>query len=239
MSPFRSAWLRGASHALPLVLVVAPFGLLFGVVATEAGLSVVEVMSFSAMVFAGASQLAALQLMQEQAPVLVILATSLAVNLRMAMYSVALAPHLGAAPVWQRGLIAYFLVDHSYALPVAEYERRPGMTVRERVGYFFGTTTPIVPVWYLSTWAGARIGSGIPPEWALDFALPITFIAMFAPMLRTAAHLVAAGVSIAVTLALAGVPYGLGLLIAAGLAMAAGSAVEWLVEHRRGLRHGD
>jgi predicted branched-subunit amino acid permease len=81
------------------VIVVVPFAVLFGVVATEAGLDLLQVLLFSVSIFAGASQFAALQLMQDQAPVLIILATSLAVNLRLLMYSVAMAPHLGAAPL--------------------------------------------------------------------------------------------------------------------------------------------
>ena len=76
--------------------------MLFGVLSAEAGLGPWETQIFSVAVFAGASQLAALQLMQDQAPVLVILATGLAVNLRMMMYSVALAPHFGAAPLGLR-----------------------------------------------------------------------------------------------------------------------------------------
>ena len=80
MTPHRTAFLRGLLAALPMVVVVGPFALLFGVVATEAGLNVAETMLFSVSVFAGASQVAALQTMQENAPVLVVLATALAVN---------------------------------------------------------------------------------------------------------------------------------------------------------------
>lgn len=236
MSPARSAYLRGIRHALPFLVIIVPFGMLFGVVASEAGLSLTETMVFSFVVFAGASQFAAIQLMQDQAPVLVIIATGLAVNLRMAMYSVALTPHLGAAPIWQRAALSYFLVDQSYAVSAAEYERRPGMTLPEKVAYFFGAITPICPFWYGANFAGARLGTAIPPEYALDFAVPITFLAIIAPMLRTPAHVVAAAVSIGVALLGAGVPYGLGLLIAAGAAMVAGSLVE-IWQERRG--HAD
>ena len=123
--PLRKALLRGMLASAPFVIVVGPFALLFGVVATEAGLDVAKVMLFSISVFAGASQFAALQLMQENAPVLVILATSLAVNLRMVMYSVAMAPHLGAARPGLRVLMAYFLVDQSFAASSVEFEKRP------------------------------------------------------------------------------------------------------------------
>ena len=125
MSPIRKAFLRGVLSALPMTVVVGPFALLFGVVATEAGLNVVETMLFSISVFAGASQFAALQTMQENAPVLVVLATALAVNLRMVMYSVTLAPHFGELPLRSRALMAYFLVDQSFATTVSEIDRNP------------------------------------------------------------------------------------------------------------------
>jgi predicted branched-subunit amino acid permease len=93
-----------------------PFAILFGVVGTEAGLNLAQVMGFSVGVIAGASQFAALQLMSENAPTLIVVASALAVNLRMAMYSAALAPHLGPASLRDRALIAYMNVDQTYAL---------------------------------------------------------------------------------------------------------------------------
>ncbi|WP_434617191.1 AzlC family ABC transporter permease [Tabrizicola sp. M-4] len=226
MSPIRKAFLRGVVSALPMTVVVGPFALLFGVVATEAGLNVVETMLFSVSVFAGASQFAALQTMQENAPVLVVLATALAVNLRMVMYSVTLAPHFGELPLRSRALMAYFLVDQSFATTVAEIDRNPAMTALEKRAVFFGAVVAVAPLWFLASLAGGLVGQAIPPDYALDFALPITFLAMVAPMLRSLPHLVAAGVSIVLSLALAGMPYGTGLLVAAAVAMAAGAALE-------------
>ena len=235
-SPKTKAFLRGCLASAPFIIVVVPFALLFGVVATEAGLDLFKVMLFSVSVFAGASQFAALQLMQEQAPVLVILATSLAVNLRMVMYSVAVAPHLGGAPLGTRVLMAYFLVDQSFAASTVEFEKRPEQSIGEKVAFFFGSVAPIAPLWFGASMAGAMIGQTIPPEYALDFAVPITFLAITAPMLRSIPHVISAGVSILVALLLAGMPYGTGLLVAAVLAMAAGAASEiWL--ERRGQAH--
>lgn len=77
----RQAFWLGFRHGGPFILVVAPFGLVFGVVATEAGLNVVQTMAFSIAVIAGAAQLTALQMMTDNAPVAIILATALAVNL--------------------------------------------------------------------------------------------------------------------------------------------------------------
>lgn len=215
------------------MLVIVPFALLFGVVATEAGLSMIEVMSFSIMVIAGAAQFAAVQLMQDGAPVMIVLATSLAINLRMAMYSAALTPHLGAAPLWTRAVISYFLVDQSFAVSSIEFARRPEQSLGEKVAFFFGTITPICPLWYVMTYAGARFGAAIPPDYALDFAVPITFLAITAPMLHTAAHRAAAAVSGALALAFAWMPYSSGLLVAAAGAMLTGAQVELWTERRR------
>jgi len=190
-------------------------------------------MGFSVLVNARASQFAAMQLMTDNAPTLIVLATALAVNLRMAMYSASLTPHLGSAPMWQRALMAYFLVDQSYAVGTARYETHPEMSLAEKTAYFFGVITPICPMWYAMTLAGALAGQSIPPEYALDFAVPITFLALIAPALRTAAHVAAAAVSVALGLIFAFVPYNGGLLIAAIGAMITGAQVELWQERRR------
>lgn len=230
------ALLRGMLASAPFLVVVVPFAVLFGVVATEAGLDLLQVMAFSVAVFAGASQFTALQLMQDQAPTAIVLATSLAVNLRMGMYSAALTPHLGALPLGRRTLVSFFLVDQSYAAAAAEYERRPNLPLADKLAFFAGSVLPIAPLWYAATWSGAVLGTRIPPEYALDFAVPITFIAMLGPMLRTPAHWAAALMSVVAALALAFLPYGSGLLVAAVLAMLTGAAVEIALERRQGQR---
>ncbi|SEP79402.1 AzlC family ABC transporter permease [Thalassovita taeanensis] len=221
-----STYWQGVRDSLPFLLVISPFGILFGVVATEAGLNLLETMSFSIVVIAGAAQFTALQLMSEHAPTFVVLASALAVNLRMAMYSASLTPHLGAAPLWQRALIAYFTVDQSYACSITAYENNPGWSTRQKVAYFFGTVTSVCPAWYVMTYVGAMIGTAIPPELALDFAVPITFIAIVAPMLRTPAHRAAAATSVVLALVFSFIPYNLGLMVAGVGGMMAGARVE-------------
>ena len=232
MTRARSAFLRGALHASPFVVVIVPFALLFGLLASDAGLAPWEVLGFSLSVFAGASQFAALQLMQDKAPVLVILATALAVNLRMVMYSVALAPHFGATPLRIRAVMAYFLVDQSFALSVAEFEKRNDLNMAEKVAYFFGVVVAIAPLWMASAVAGSVMGRAIPADFALDFAVPITFLAMAAPMIRTPAHAAAAGVAVISVLALHWLPYGTGLLVAGAAGMVAGALIEILTHSK-------
>ncbi len=222
-------FLRGFRDGLPFLLVIVPFALLFGIVATEAGLNLAQVMGFSVLVVAGASQFAALQLMIDNAPAVIVLSTALVVNLRMAMYSAALAPYLGAAPLWQRALIAYLNVDQTYALSQADYEAAPERPLSQKIAYFLDTAAPVCPAWYGFTYVGAVAGGVIPPEYALDFAVPITFLALIAPALKTLAHVAAALTSVALALAFSTLPSGLGLILAAAAAMAVGAQVElWL-----------
>lgn len=228
----RKAFFKGMTRSLPFVVVIVPFAMLLGVLCADAGLGPWETQIFSITVFAGASQLAALQLMQDQAPLLVILATGLAVNLRMMMYSVALTPHVGTAPLGIRAVMAYFLVDQSFALFMAEYEKNPAATLPEKVAFFFGTIAPITLMWNISTAAGVRLGQAVPESWGLDFAMPITFIGMTAVMLRTVPHAVAMAVSVGVTLLLWAMPYGTGLLVGAAAGMAAGALAEAWSEAR-------
>jgi hypothetical protein len=130
--------------------------------------------------------------MADQAPVLIVPATPLAVNLRMAMQSVALAPHPGAAPLWQRVPISCRLPDQTFATMIDADNRHPGAPVAEMVAYSAGAATPICPLCCGATFAGAVPGMAIPAGYAPDFAVPITFPALIAPTLRRLPHIAAA-----------------------------------------------
>lgn len=222
----KSAFMSGFWAGLPFIAVGFPFSMLFGIVATETGLSVAQAMGFTIVVIAGASQFTAIQLISENAPVWTVLAAALAVNLRMAMYSASLQPHLKAAPLWQRACIAYVNIDSSYAISIARYESAPAMSTSEKVAFFIGSVTHITPLWFLGTYIGAVAGTRFLGSFSLEFAMPVMFLALAAPMLRTLAHLAAAVISIVTSLALWWLPSGIGLMIAATLAMIAGAEVE-------------
>lgn len=228
----RRAFMQGMRDGAPFLLVVGPFGLIFGVAARESGLDMAETLGMSVLVIAGASQFTAVQLLSDQAPAVVVILAGLAVNLRMALYSASLAPYLGDMPIWRRAAAAYWLTDQTFGLSIARFERDAGLSQAERAAYFFGAGVLVCLPWYFFTVAGAVAGGGVPDWLALDFAVPVTFIALFAPALRSLPHLAAAAVSVALALALTWLPYSLGLMIAALCAMAAGAAVEAALERR-------
>lgn len=228
----KSAFFEGLIDGLPFFVVVLPFALLFGVVASEAGLNLWEAMVLTSLVVAGASQFAAIQLMIEEAAPIMVIITALTVNMRMAMYSAAMVPHLGGAPLGVRALLSFLLVDQVFATATRRYEIGAPMTLDEKIAYYFGVLVPIVPTWMLFSYVGAVVGETIPDRLALDFALPIAFIAMVTPLIRTWAHGTAAAVSVVVALVLSDLPAGSGLMIAAVCAMCAGAAVETWQESR-------
>lgn len=230
-TPNRAFW-RGFWDGAPFMVVLVPFAMLFGVLATEAGLNLFEALSFSVVVIAGAAQFAALQLLREEAPTLIVIASALAINLRMAMYSATLTPHLGHEPWWKRAIIAYFIVDQTFATASAIYEETPPMSRAAKTAYFFGAALAVAPLWWVSTILGALLGKAIPDWLALDFVMPITFLAVIAPMLRTGAHVVAAFVAILTALAMAFLPYNLGLMVAGVAGMMAGAEVERRLSRR-------
>ncbi|WP_323037530.1 AzlC family ABC transporter permease [Pararhodobacter sp.] len=229
----RSAFWRGFREAMPFILIVAPFGVVFGVVAIEAGFTVTQAIAFSMSTYAGAAQLTAIQLLSEGAPVAIVVLTALAVNARMAMYSASLAPHLGKAPIAHRALLGYLMVDQTFALSAMEYERIPQMSLAAKTAYYLGIAAFIWPIWMLGSVAGAILGNLIPDWVPLGFAVPIAFMAMIGPMLRTLAHVAAALVSVIGALIFSPVPYSLGLLIAAILAMITGALIETWTLNRR------
>ena len=228
----RHPFLQGALDASPFIIVIGPFGFLFGVVGTEAGLSILQVMSFSILMMAGAAQLTAVQLLTEQAPTVIVIVSALAVNLRMGMYSAALAPHLGDAPLWRRALAAYILFDQPYALSSIEFEKHPETPITDRFHYYFGSGIPIACLWYAATYVGALLSERIPPDIGIDFALPITFLAVVSPMLKSLAHIAAAFTATVFALLLSFMPYGTGLLGAALLALIVGACVEVWMEKK-------
>jgi predicted branched-subunit amino acid permease len=229
----RSAYWSGLRDCSPFILVVAPFGLLFGVIATEAGLNLLETMTMTFLVIAGAAQFTALALLEEQAPTIIVIIAALAVNLRMAMYSAALVPHLGKSTLGTRAIASYFVVDQTFAVSIKKFEEQRSWTLSQKLAYFFGCATSIIPFWYSFTLIGALVGQSIPKEYSLDFAIPICFISIIAPMMRSLPHLAAAMVSVIFALLLAWMPYNLWLLVAAIVAMMTGAQAELWIARRQ------
>jgi len=205
---------------------VAPFGFVSGLTAMATGLTAVQAMTMSVTVFAGASQLATLQLLTEGAIPAVIVLTALTINLRFAMYSASLAPYLYHLGLKWRLPLAYFLVDQNYALSINRF--RFSEQGREPHGhwYFLGGGMTMWLTWQTSTLAGIFLGGGMPQNWQLDFAIPLVFMAVLVPALRDRLHVAAAVTGGGVATLAGGLPYNLGLVSGALCGISVGVLAE-------------
>jgi 4-azaleucine resistance transporter AzlC len=206
------------------LLGVAPLGMIFGALAIGAHLSTMAAQAMSSVIFAGSAQYIAAQLLGSGASGAVILLVVFVVNLRHALYSASLAPHLKhLKPAWKAGL-AYLLTDEAYAVAITHYKRSGDGAYRH--WYFLGAGLTLWSAWQTTTALGILVGARIPPSWPLGFALPLTFIALVVPNLKDRASLVAAAAAGLVGLLSVGFPYKTGLLAAALIGIVAGLAVE-------------
>jgi len=213
----------GVRDVSPLLLGIVPFGLVAGIAAVDAGLGLAEAVGLSVIVFAGASQLAAIELLAQNAPLAVVIGTAVVINVRMVMYSASIAPYLAEYGRRFRAGLAYLLTDQAYALSVAEYERTPDRT---RWRYYLGAAATLWVVWQITTVVGFVIGAGVPDAWGLTFAVPLVFLALLVPAMKDRPTVLAAVVGGAVAVAAAGLPMNLGLLTGAVSGIVAGLATE-------------
>ena len=209
----------------PILLGIVPFGLIAGISAVSVGLTPIHGVGMSIIVFAGASQLAALQLIGTDAPFLVVATTALIINARFVMYSASLAPHFQEASAGRRALLAYLLTDQAYAFSIRRYSER-SESVLSRLSYYLGAASILWVTWQISTAVGAFLGASIPESWSLDFAIPLVFIALLVPAVRDLADGVAAAVAGMLAVTLVALSYNLGLPVAATTGIVAGILVE-------------
>ena len=218
-------FLAGCRDEAPLQLGVIPFGMLYGIGALAAGMPVWLAQLTSMLVFAGAAQLVIVQMLGAAAGALPIGLTAVLLNLRHMLYSASVAEHVRHLPRRWRVLLAYLLTDEAYAVAILRYARPAGPGPDLRHWYFLGCGLTLWGCWQLSTALGIAFGARIPPEWDIDFAVPLTFIALLTLLVKERAGQAAALVAALAVLALAALPYRLGLVMAIVLGLLAGAAV--------------
>lgn len=214
----------GVRAEVPLLIGVFPFGLIYGASALDAGLSPAASQMMSSILFAGSAQVIAAQLVREAAPGLVILLTIAVVNLRHMLYSASLAPYIAALPTRWKVLLSYLLTDEAYAPSIIHYEKE-GLTPYAH-WFWLGAGLALWTTWQVATALGIFLRAAIPDSWSLDFALPLTFIAMVVPVLKNRAAVAAALSAGVVALLAFSLPYKLGLILAALVGIVVGTVLE-------------
>lgn len=240
-STTRTELLAGAKAVAPMLVGVIPFGLVAGAGPATTGLGGETAIGLSMLVFAGASQLAAADVLADGGAALVAVVAACTINLRMVLYSASLAPYLAHVPLRRRLFMAYLLTDQAYAISVTRWNAEAGTALEggpppepeRRVPFYLGGALLLWVNWQIVTIIGVLVGNAVPDSLPLDFAVPLVFLVMLVPAITSRPAAVAAviGGGAAVLSLEAGADH-LSVLIGAIAGIAAGAAAEAAQDRR-------
>ena len=223
MRPFRAGFLS----ILPISSGIIPFGAVMGSAFAEAKLSFGQAMLMNISLYAGAAQLATTDLMKLNAAVLVVVATGLIINLRFLLYSAAMSPYLQDASPLVKFMCAFTLTDQSYAAMSANHDKFN--TNAEATQFYLGTAASMLLIWHSSVVAGYAFGNFAPASLNLDYAIPLSFVALLMPTMKSKSHQAVALFSSIVSLLLYGLPLRTGLMVTALLSI----ALAWMIIQKK------
>ncbi len=222
----RREFLAGFRDTTPLVIGAIPFGVIFGALGVTSGLSPAATQAMSAVVFAGAAQFIAVGLVAAGINPLVIILTTMVVNLRHMLYGVTLGPHVGRLP--QRWLLplGFWLTDETFVVTANRYAAPDKSAYKH--WYFLGSAVFMYANWQASTFIGLWAGQAIPDptSWGLDFAMVVTFIGMLVPLVKNRPVLTAVLIAGLVSVMANPLPNKLSLILAPVAGILAGLIME-------------
>ena len=201
----------GVKAISPILLGVIPFAMIVGVFAVDAGLTQLEGIGMTAIVYAGASQLAAIQMLVERSALPVLILTVWVINLRFLLYSASLGEHFKDLSLGWKLLFSYLITDQGFAVSVVEFEEN-----KEKPGkryFYLGASLIMWLVFFLATGVGVLVGASVPASWNLDFAFPLSFMGLVVPTLKDRPAILAGLIAGTLTTLAVGIPYNLGLPI--------------------------
>lgn len=226
---FSPSFILGAKAMLPITMGVIPFAAVIGGICSDAQVGLVGTMTTNLLVYAGASQLAATELMVQRAAILVVVASGLMINLRFLLYSAAMAPIVRNASLFTKALTAYMLTDQAYAAMSAHQDQLK--TDSETLEFYFGASLVMSIVWHSAVFGGFIFGNFAPPSWSLDYAVPLSFVALVIPTIKNRTYLAVVLFSSVVSLLLNPLPYRLSLVVTAVLGISLGA---WISNRKAG-----
>ena len=228
METRKSEFFKGARDTLPLIIGAIPFGIIFGTLSSNAGLSVAGTLGMSLVVFAGSSQFIAMGLVAAGTGWPMIVLTTFVVNFRHLLYTATLLPYLQRLPRRWQALLAFGLTDETFVVSVGRW--RQAEDSPHKHWYQLGSMVFMYTNWNLCTAVGIVAGQMLKGigNWGLDFAMVAAFIGMVIPYLKDRPNYCAVVVAGAASLIFHGLPHQLGLIVAALLGILAGVVADTL-----------
>jgi predicted branched-subunit amino acid permease len=219
---------------------IGAWGLMTGVAMVKSGMSVVEAVAMTLLVFAGSAQLAAMPLIASGAPLWVILATALCVNLRFVVFSAHLRPYVMHLPLRERLVTGYLTADLSYVFFAKRYPHAPTPDTAHsellaQQAYLAGNSGINWVAWIGASLVGIALANVIPTEWGLGFAGILALLGVMLSLATSPLRVVSLAVSGAAAVAAYALPLKLNIVVAIAVAVVFSLVMD---AQRQGARHG-
>src|SRR3954468_5954777 len=216
----RPKFREGARDCGPMAIGIAAWGVVAGVAMSKTGMGIPLAILMSILVSAGSSQVAALPLIASDAPMWVVWATVMCVNLRFLVFSYQYRPYFAHLPRRRRVVLSYFMGDTIFAMFLRRFPEPRAEPGQE--DYFWGASVVNYGCWQLAVITGIVAGNGIPPEWGIGFAGTMALLALTCSQLRSRSTWVAALVAGCAAIAAYGLPLRLNIVVAIAAAVTVG-----------------
>jgi predicted branched-subunit amino acid permease len=224
-------WREGFRAGAPTLFGIVAWGMVVGVALIKGGLTLNQALGMTLLVFAGTAQLAALPLIVAGAPIWVVFATALVVNLRFVIFAALLAPHFAHLPWYKRLMLGYTAGDLTVNIFLQRFpSEAPAVG---KVSYLAALLLPNWLAWQVGSLAGIFLGSTVPAEWGLGFAGTLAILCILVPAMLTSAALCGVVVASATAVLAFELPYKLGMLLAVIVGMMASMLVQELIARRK------
>ena len=208
---------KGFLDVIPLSIPVIPFGIIYGVIAIEIGLSPLVAFCMSFIIFAGSSQIAFAQLFSAGASPLVMISSVAVINSRHFLYGAVLSQYLNKLNCYWKILLSYLMTDQAFIVSLSYFKNN--YKKKDAHFHMLGSCFTLWFLWQLSTLAGIILGNIVPEQLGLTFAIPLTFLSLIISELRKKDHLIVIAVSGLTSLTLYDFPFKIYIIISAFIAL--------------------
>jgi predicted branched-subunit amino acid permease len=222
----RAAFLLGLRAIAPGLVALTIWGIVTGVAMSRSGLSDQSAAAMSLLVYAGSAQLTALPLIAANAPLWLIFAAGIIVNLRFIIFGAALHPYFKDLTWGKRLFIGYLAVDIAFVAFMPRFHDAPRKGTLEQHWFFLGAVIPSWFLWQITTLVGISLGGIVPPAWSIDFAATLALLALMLPLVNTRPILLSVLAAAVVAWVAQTLPLRLGLLAAVVVGIAVGMWAE-------------
>jgi predicted branched-subunit amino acid permease len=230
LTSHRRDLVSGVRDMVPWLLGVTPFGLVIGVSAVKADIPTLAGWLTGPLIYGGSAQVATIGMLDSGAAGYAVIVTALVINLRLVLYSGAMAPHWRGTPWWWKLLGGYLLVDPSFVVGIERYGRSgsgpgvhtAGSAALKAHAHYLGAAVSLWVTWLTAIGVGALAGAQLPAAARLEFVIPLFLIGQVVPKLAASTTRRAAVTAAAVALLAYAAPLHLGTAVAIVAGIGAG-----------------